>query len=61
MNKTNLVTGIISLAIAILLFVFGVNAYGYEIRGMTVHLYPSAFFTLVAAVQIFRAFIYKRS
>lgn len=61
MNKTNLVTGIISLVIAIVLFVLGANTYGYEIGGMTINLYPSAFFTLVAAVQIFRAFVPKRS
>lgn len=61
MNKTNLVTGIISLVIAIVLFAFSVNAYGYEIGGITVHLYPSAFFLLVAAVQILRAFVPKRS
>jgi hypothetical protein len=61
MNKTNLATGIISLVIAIVLFAFGANTYGYEIGNMTVHLYPSAFFTLIAAVQIFRAFVYKRS
>jgi hypothetical protein len=61
MNKINLITGIISLVIAIVLFVFGANAYGYEIGRMTVHLYPSAFFLLVAAVQILRAFVPKRS
>jgi hypothetical protein len=61
MNKTNLVTGIISLVIAIVLFALGINAYGYEIGTTTVHLYPSAFFLLVAAVQILRAFVPKRS
>jgi hypothetical protein len=61
MNKTNLITGIISLIIAIALFAFGINAYGYELGSTTVRLYPSAFFGLVAAVQVFRAFIPKRS
>lgn len=61
MNKTNLVTGIISLVIAIVLFLLGANAYGYEVGNRTINLYPSAFFALVAAVQIFRAFVPKRS
>jgi hypothetical protein len=61
MKKTNLVTGIISLVIAVILLVFGINAYGYEIGNTTVRLYPSAFFGLVAAVQLIRAFVPKRS
>jgi hypothetical protein len=61
MNKTNLITGIISLAIAIVLFTFGFNAYGYELGSTTVRLYPSAFFGLVAVVQVLRAFVPKRS
>ncbi len=61
MNKANLVTGIISLVIAIALFVFGVNAYGVEMGTTTINLYPSAFFALIGVVQVFRAFVYKRS
>jgi hypothetical protein len=61
MNKTNLVTGIISLVIAVVLFAFGINAYGYELGNTTVRLYPSAFFALAAAIQILRAFVPKRS
>ena len=61
MNKNHLATGIISLVIAIVLFAFGANAYGYEVGNTTVRLYPSAFFILLAAVQILRAFLPKRS
>lgn len=61
MNKTHLITGIISLVIAAGLFALGANAYGYEIGTMTIRLYPSAFFVLVAAVQTFRAFVPGRS
>ena len=61
MNKTNLVTGIISFIIAILLYVFGANAYGVEMGNTTINLYPSAFFALIGVVQVFRAFVYKRS
>ena len=61
MNKTNLITGIASLVIAVVLFALGINAYGYELGNTTVRLYPSAFFALVAAVQIFRALVPKRS
>lgn len=60
MNKINLVTGIVSLVIAVVLFAFGINAYGYEFGSTTVRLYPSAFFLLVAVVQIFRALVPKR-
>lgn len=61
MKKTTLITGIVSLVIAILLFAFGINDYGYELGATTVRFFPSAFFALVGAVQLLRAFVPKRS
>lgn len=61
MKKAVLVIGIISLAVAIVLFVMGFNAYGFEMGNTTVRLYPSAFFALLAAVLVFRALVQKGS
>lgn len=61
MKKANLVLGIISLAVAIVLFFLGINTYGFEMGNTTVRLYPSAFFALLAAVLVFRYLVPKRS
>jgi len=61
MNKTPLILGIISLVVALVLYLLNLNVYEDVISGVKVSIYATWFFVLLGGLLILRFFLSRRS
>ena len=61
MSKNQLIAGIVSLGVALVLFLLNINNYAFLAGSVHVSIYPAAFFALVGIVLIIRALMQRRT
>ncbi len=61
MNKTPLILGIISLVVALVLYLLNLNVYEDVVSGVKVSIYATWFFVLLGGLLILRSFLSRRS
>jgi len=60
-NKKSLILGIISLVVALVLYLLGLNVYKDVISGVNINIYATWFFILLGGLLILRFFLSRRS
>lgn len=61
MNKTPFILGIISLVVALVLYLLNLNVYEDIVSGVKVSIYATWFFVLLGGLLIVRSFLSRRS